>query len=92
MISLYNANPAPVPHSVVRFIPGRTEKQIYYRYLNRCSDCGRTAMAKTPGVLPHCLYSNSMIAHMIEEFFVWGITAGNIEKRTGVNIGTFFAP
>ena len=31
-----------------------------------------------------------MIAHLLTEFYIWGNTAGTIEKKTGVNIGTFF--
>lgn len=84
------AKPDPVPHSVIRFIPSKMEKEIYYKYLNICSNCGQTATSAIPGVAPRSLYSNSMIAHLLTEFYIWGNTAGSIEKKTGVNIGTFF--
>jgi transposase len=83
-------NPDPVSHSVLRFIPSKIEKEIYYKYINKCTDCGKTATANTPGVFPRALYCNSMVAHLLTEFFFWGHTAGSIERKTGVNIGTFF--
>jgi transposase len=81
---------APIPHSVFKFIPSRIEKCIYYKYLNECTGCGKTAVANVPGTLPRSLYSNSMIAHLLTEFFLWGNTAGTVASRNEVNIGTFF--
>ena len=81
----------PIPHSVFKFIPSRIEKHIYYKFLNECTGCGKTAVANTPGTFPRSLYSNSMIAHLLTEFFLWGNTAGTVASRSEVNIGTFFS-
>jgi transposase len=81
----------PIPHSVFKFIPSRIEKRIYYKYLNECTGCGKTAVANVPGTFPRSLYSNSMIAHLLTEFFLWGNTAGTVASRSDVNIGTFFS-
>ena len=75
-------NQNPVSHSVIRFIPSKIEKEIYYKYINKCTDCGKTATANTPGVFPRSLYSNSMIAHLLTESFFWGHTVGSIERKT----------
>jgi len=80
----------PIAHSVFKFIPSRIEKRIYYKYLNECTGCGKTAVANVPGTLPRSLYSNSMIAQLLTEFFLWGNTAGTVAARNEVNIGTFF--
>lgn len=84
-------NSEPIPHSVLKFIPSRIEKRIYYKHLNECTGCGKTAVANTPGTFPRSLYSNGMIAHLLTEFFLWGNTAGTVALRSEINIGTFFS-
>lgn len=44
--------------------------------------------AQVPGVLPKCLYSNRLMAHVAVEHYVNGLTLGYLEEQTGVGIGS----
>lgn len=81
----------PVERSVVRFVAAHTKKYLYYVPANKCEGCGKVVYGKVPEVMPRALYDNNTLAHMLAEFYFWGATAGSIERRFGINVGTFFA-
>jgi len=76
-------------HSVFNFIPSRMEKVIYRKRMHTCLKCGRNAESPTPGAMPNCLYSNSMVANALLEHYVHGATAGGVTRRTGIGRGAF---
>lgn len=80
----------PIAQSVRHFIPSRIENRIYYKYMHECLECGKSAVTNTPGVFSRSLHSNSMIAHVLTESYLWGNTAGTVAERNEINIGTFF--
>jgi len=70
--------------TVVDCQPVRIQRIVYVLERKRCPKCGRLVAAKPPGVLPKCLYSNQLLAHVAVEHYVYGRTLGQIEKQTGV--------
>jgi len=76
-----------VRHSVYKYIPAKLEKRVYYKNELTCSDCHRTILPGTPGVMPNYLYGNDMIAHILSEIFYHGQTMGKMAKRFKIGIG-----
>jgi len=77
-------------HSVYYFVPAKVERHIYRKRQFICLSCGRNSSTPTPGVMRGCLYSNSMIASMLTEYYLHGHTVGELEERWRLNHGTFF--
>jgi len=102
-VSMLNGIPSPcscgdsewVPgevmeHCVIERIPARTIKHFYLKTEFTCPSCGQRAMLRTPGVVPGGLYGNSIVAHLLTEHYLHGLTAGAVCRREGINEGTFF--
>lgn len=68
-----------------RLSAGANPKVVYRLERKRCPHCRRLFTARPPGVLPKCLYSNALLAHVAVEHYVYGRTLGQIEKQTGVS-------
>ena len=79
-----------VEHCVIELIPGRKIRRFFLKQECACSNCGQTETLRTPGVCPGGLYGNAMVAHLMSEHYLYGITAGNVCRREGINEGTFF--
>jgi len=77
-------------HCVIERIPARTIKHFYLKAEFACSACDRRVTLRTPGVVPGGLYGNSLVAHLLTEHYLHGLTAGNVCRREGINEGTFF--
>lgn len=77
-------------YCVVDYTPAKMKKIFYEQSIPECSICGCRGSIKIPGIMPNHTYSNSTIANMLTEHYFYGHTAGGLEKRWGVNIGTFF--
>jgi len=70
--------------TVIDCQPVRIQRIVYLLGRKRCSHCARLFTARPPGVLPKCLYSNQLLAHVAMEHYVYGRTLGQIEKQTGI--------
>ena len=77
-------------HCVIELIPARKHKKFYQKRECTCTGCGRVETIRTPEVTPGGLYGNGMAAHLLTEHYLYGLTAGNVCRREGVNEGTFF--
>lgn len=64
-------------------------KKVLYRLERReCPCCGTTVTAKTKDALPRSLFSNSLIAEIVDSHYVQGIPLGRVCSRWGLNYGT----
>jgi len=77
-------------HCVIERIPERKNRRFFLKQEHICSACGRIETMKTPDVVPGGLYGNALVAHLIAEHYLHGLTAGNVCRREGVNEGMFF--
>lgn len=77
-------------HCVIELIPARKYKKFYLKRECTCGGCGKVETIRTPEVTPGGLYGNGMVAHLLTEHYLYGLTAGNVCRREGVNEGTFF--
>ena len=68
-------------HCVIERIPARTIKHFYLKAEFACSACDRRVTLRTPGVVPGGLYGNSLVAHLLTEHYLHGLTAGNACRR-----------
>lgn len=74
--------------SVIDLEPVIIRKIVYHLKRRWCSCCNKVLQAQVPGVLPKCLYSNRLMAHVAVEHYVNGLTLGYLEQQTGVGIGS----
>ncbi|NCC68183.1 MAG: IS66 family transposase [Clostridia bacterium] len=79
-----------VEHCVIERIPARTIKHFYLKTEFTCSVCGQRTVLQTPGVVPGGLYGNSVVAHLLTEHYLHGLTAGAVCRCEGIREGTFF--
>jgi len=77
-------------HCVVEYIRSRKVKRFILKRECTCTKCGIRVEPHTPGVISGGLYGNSMVAHLMAEYYLHGLTAGNICRREEINEGTFF--
>jgi len=77
-------------HCVIERIPARTIKHFYLKTEFACAVCDRRVTLRTPGVVPGGLDGNSLVAHLLTEHYLHGLTAGNVCRREDLNEGTFF--
>lgn len=77
-------------HCVINYVPAKIEKVYYGKTTWECSGCGNLETTSTPGVAPGSMYSDRAIANMLVEHYLHGHTVGELERRWGVNCGTFF--
>lgn len=77
-------------HCVIELVPARKIRKFYLKRECTCSGCGKVETIRTPEVTPGGLYGNGMVAHLLTEHYLHGLTAGNVCRREGVNEGTFF--
>jgi transposase len=68
--------------------PVRVERIVYRLGRARCRRCGRTTQARPPGVLPKCQYGNGLLTHLAAQHYLYGTTLGQLEKQTGVGVGS----
>lgn len=73
--------------AVIDLEPVTIKKIVYRCKRKRCPHCKRVVQAPIPGVMPKCLYSNRLLAHVAVEHYVNGLTLGYLEEQTGVGIG-----
>lgn len=73
---------------VVDLVPARRLETVYELERRVCPGCGRRQAPPPPAVLPKCLYSNRLLAHVAVEHYVHGTTLGQIEGRTGIGYGS----
>jgi len=77
-------------HCVIERVPAKEKRLFFLKPESICSNCGQTAVAETPGVTRGGLYGNTMVAHMLSEHYLHGLTAGSVCRREDINEGTFF--
>jgi len=77
-------------HCVRTYVPAKIKKVYFEKTMWECSGCGRLETTPTPGVAPGGMYSDRTIANMLVEHYIHGHTVGEIERRWGINYGTFF--
>lgn len=77
-------------HCVIERIPEREIRRFFLKQESVCSCCGQTESLQTPGVTRGGLYGNAMVAHLMSEHYLYGLTAGNVCRRENINEGTFF--
>ena len=75
---------------MIERIPARKIRKFYRKRECTCSSCGKVETIRTPEVTPGGLYGNGMVAHLLTEHYLYGLTAGNVCRRKGINEGTFF--
>jgi len=69
--------------TVIECRPIKIERILYHLQGKRCPKCGGTVWPSLPGVLPKCLYGNSLLAHVAVEHYLHGATLGRLEQQTG---------
>ncbi|MBU4446256.1 IS66 family transposase [bacterium] len=74
--------------SVIDLEPVLIKKIVYRLKRRRCPGCDKVLQAEVSGVLPKCLYSNRLMAHVAVEHYANGLTLGYLEQQTGVGIGS----
>lgn len=77
-------------HCVIERIPARTEKRFYLKTEFACIGCGQRTTMPTPNVIPNGRYGNSIVAHLLAEHYLHGLTAGNVSRRENIHEGSFF--
>lgn len=77
-------------HCVIERIPERRIRRFFLKAESTCSACGQTGAVQTPGVTRGGLYGNAMVAHLLAEHYLHGLTAGNTCRREGIGEGAFF--
>ena len=77
-------------HCVIELVPARKIRKFYRKHECICTGCGMVETIRTPKVTPGGLYGNGMVAHLLTEHYLYGLTAGNVCRRESVNEGTFF--
>lgn len=77
-------------HCVIEYIPARQEKHFYLKTEFTCTGCGNRSAVPTPGVVTGGLYANSVVAHVMTEHYLHGLTAGSVSRRENVKEGCFF--
>lgn len=77
-------------HCVIERIPERKIRRFFLKAESTCSACGQTGAVQTPGVTRGGLYGNAMVAHLLTEHYLYGLTAGNACRREGIGEGAFF--
>lgn len=77
-------------HCVVERVPAKEKRLFFLKPESICSNCGQTAVEDTPSVTRGGLYGNTMVAHMLSEHYLHGLTAGSVCRREDINEGTFF--
>lgn len=75
--------------SVQEYIPGKFVKRLYEQGVFECPSCKSRKTSFVKGILPNHLYGNCLCAHLLAEHYFHGQTIGSLEKRWGVNHGTF---
>ena len=78
------------PHCVINYVPAKMEKVHYEKTVHQCSGCGALSETAAPGVTPGHKYSDKAVANMLAEHYYHGHTAGSLERRWDVNLGTLF--
>lgn len=74
--------------TVLEAQPVRVERIVYRLGRRRCRRCGKTFQPAVPGVLPKCQYGNGLLTHLATQHYLYGATLGQLEKQTGVGIGS----
>ena len=69
--------------TVIECRPVKIERVVYHLHGGRCPKCGGTIWPRLPGVLPKCLYGNSLLAQVAVEHYLHGATLGRLEQQTG---------
>jgi transposase len=64
--------------------PVQMKKVLYHLQRKRCPKCKKLIIARPPGVLARCLYSNQLLSYVAVQHYIYGNTLGQIEKQTGV--------
>ena len=77
-------------HCVIEHIPARQEKHFYLKTEFACPGCGSRQTMPTPGVVAGGLYANSVVAHVLTEHYLHGLTAGSVTRRENIKEGCFF--
>jgi transposase len=68
--------------------PIRVERIVYRVHRANCPHCHRTVQPAPPGVLPKCQYGNGLLAHVAVQHYLYGATLGQLEKQTGIGVGS----
>jgi transposase-like protein len=78
-----------IKRSVIDLPPKRIAKIVYVVPRKRCRKCGRIFSGKPP-VLPKNLYGNQLLAELIVDHYIHGVSIGNLIRMYGneLNIGT----
>ena len=58
--------------------------QLQQKY---CPRCRRSVSARAPGVLPRHLLGNRLLAHLVVQHYLYGVTLGQLEHQLGVGYG-----
>jgi transposase len=74
--------------SVLDLPPVKAQKVILRLERRRCPRCRRILEAKAPPVLPRCLLSTRLMAHVAVQHYGYGAPLGRLEDQLGMGHGT----
>ena len=73
--------------TVVDIEPVKAHTTVFQLERTRCPKCGRSFLAKPPGVLPKGLYGNRLLAYVATQHYLHGAPLGQVERQTGIGCG-----
>jgi transposase len=74
--------------TVLEAKPVQVQQIVYRLGRKRCTHCGKIVQPPAPGVLPKCQYGNGLLAHLATQHYLYGTTLGQLEKQTGIGVGS----
>jgi transposase len=77
-----------VARTVIEIPPVRAQRVLYRLETKRCGRCRRTFHARAPAVLPHALYGNELVTHVITQHYVQGVPLGRLEDQLRIGYGS----
>jgi len=74
--------------SAVEAEPVKVQKIVYRLHRARCPKCRTVVQPNVPGLLPKSQYGNGLLSHVAVQHYLYGTTLGQLEKQTGVGVGS----
>ena len=74
--------------SVLDINPVAVLKVLYRLQRRECPSCQRIVRAQVPGVLPRSLFSNQLLAEIVDSHYLHGIPLGRVCARWQLNYGS----
>jgi len=73
---------------VTRLVRVKVERVAYRLERKECPRCGRSLVARPPGVFPKCLHDNQFLIHTAIQHYLYGESLGSLERQLGVGYGS----